>query len=50
MAFNQLAVAFRITAADGGHGGFVLLRAGHFGWHHLKARHPRREIVTAQND
>ena len=51
VAFDKFAVAFRIAASNGGHGGFVLLRGlicavGHFGWSHLTARQPRREIVT----
>ena len=51
VTFDEFAVAFRIAASNGGHGGFVLLRGlicavCHFGWSHLTARQPRREIVT----
>jgi hypothetical protein len=53
VAFNKFAVTFRIAAANGGHGGFVLLGAwiyavGHFNRHHLTARQQQREIVTCQ--
>jgi hypothetical protein len=49
VALDEFAVAFRVAAPHGRHGGFVLLRAaGHFDWHHLTARQPRREIVTAR--
>jgi len=51
VAFDEFAVTLGITAAHGGHGGFVLLCAGigvvgHFDWFHLTARQPQREIVT----
>jgi hypothetical protein len=39
VAFHEFAVAFRVAAPHGGHGGFVLLGgAGRFGGDHLTAR------------
>ena len=39
VALDEFAVAFRVAAPHGGHGGFVLLRAaGHFGLHNLTGR------------
>jgi hypothetical protein len=51
MALDQFAVTFRVAAADGGHGGFILpralaLNAGHVGLHHTPERHRQRRIVT----